>query len=1138
MAKLLSISTKVHLPGATGATWSMTFPPGNPYLIAGRLAGGLIQGDLEAVPNEDGWWQFPESQKVFGGELGNLQPPLVTTRIYPQMSAGLKSVPIPFEGHPHEIDDSDGNPSGTWDLSKVGGIVGPVIVPIQFRLDLEEARVLALAAAERGELNNAAVSAALALLGDDLTGLDAITALMNAGLFDLNNGVAASNSATALAVAAAGLKSADSLAAIPAAPGVYRIMKGVAAGQVWERLADGTLARQPQLEALSATAPALSTISRVSTFENGVSEAKTDVENGTAFMAAITDAISRGRTLSVTRGTYDVTGVDISALLLGATKPLHVEFEPGAVLRVKSGAPLLIAKGGMDAQSYPVLPAGLGSYTLTVTGGTWAVGDYLYLQSDDVWDNAGFSDSGTNYSGEQVRVLAVQAGSNNTFSLTLFAPLCCDYLTNPTAVKLQHIRNFGVHGGELYAADPANFKTALIYTALHRGLTIEGLHGHDYSGSGLLTHSNLGASYADLTFQDGINNPPSAQYGYGLVLGGAEQGASITNLRGRNLRHTFTLGAGGALGGVAAGRGVTRNTRLTGLTTDNNTNNAFDTHSQADGLVASDIVVRGGYGAIFNRGRNITISNFGIQGIFGGAVAWDSAARNVTVENGTISNVRTAPPGTPTYWRDGTGVALIAQTKTTQGSALGGVARNITITDTEYDAVNCDALDMQLDNVRVTGSQRLGFYIGPSATQAVLTDCSAVGGASYGFDINTGTARLIRPRAEGNQKYGMYARVDGLGVEQADLKNNHLEEPDPLLRLNLVTGYQYVRGVGRGLGPQSGNPTLAKPGQNPNFVTPFGVTTYNSGTWAAVPLANAGYLDGQAYQYTLDAGADIGILLFLAAGVVWTAIARASAVSGTWNLTVSGPRDQGKSYQTTRRSVPNADLLASAANGYVLVSFAVPVSGFYRVAVSCSTAGQIILDGLDVTDSVADDFQFQPVGGLLTAIADLHAPDTAQAMVGSAGPYPIGTLLNSIARMLKSITGQTNWYNTPPVSLGAALPSLGRLFLNAVAGSVTDSDMAQGGVTRWTWRSAADGTILQLLRRNDAGASVGAPISVNRATGVLTLTDSSVVVAGTYLRPLYLGNYAFWVDPASGKLYTKNGTPTNATDGTVVGTQA
>ena len=51
-------------------------------------------------------------------------------------------------------------------------------------------------------------------------------------------------------------------------------------------------------------------------------------------------------------------------------------------------------------------------------------------------------------------------------------------------------------------------------------------------------------------------------------------------------------------------------------------------------------------------------------------------------------------------------------------------------------------------------------------------------------------------------------------------------------------------------------------------------------------------------------------------------------------------------------------------------------------------------------------------------------------------------------------------------------------------------------------------------------------------------TDGTFMLPGTYLLPLRLGSYRLWVDPGTDKLYIKNGAPSSATDGTVVGTQS
>ena len=141
MAKLLKISTKVYLPGATGASWKLV--ASRPYLIAGRMFGGSVEGALEPAPNEPDWWQWPATARVYGGELGNGAPPLVTVRVTPTMLVGKTALPTVYQGHPREI--TAGGES--WDLSAIGEGSGPVLVTEAERIGVGAATAAANAAA-------------------------------------------------------------------------------------------------------------------------------------------------------------------------------------------------------------------------------------------------------------------------------------------------------------------------------------------------------------------------------------------------------------------------------------------------------------------------------------------------------------------------------------------------------------------------------------------------------------------------------------------------------------------------------------------------------------------------------------------------------------------------------------------------------------------------------------------------------------------------------------------------------------------------------------------------------------------------------------------------------------------------------
>ncbi|AWN22476.1 hypothetical protein DKM44_03850 [Deinococcus irradiatisoli] len=180
------------MPSATGAKWTITYPPNDPYLVAGQLAGGLMEGALVEVAGEPGWWTWDEDDQVFGAEIGDVQPPLVTVKILPTMPAGKSMLPIEYKGHPRETAED------TWDLSRIG-MGGLVLLSEAQRLTVEAlieqgnmalARLIAVGGISDEELqdrldaiaNGSALAADAQAAADLLPTLEAGETALNAAL--------------------------------------------------------------------------------------------------------------------------------------------------------------------------------------------------------------------------------------------------------------------------------------------------------------------------------------------------------------------------------------------------------------------------------------------------------------------------------------------------------------------------------------------------------------------------------------------------------------------------------------------------------------------------------------------------------------------------------------------------------------------------------------------------------------------------------------------------------------------------------------------------------------------------------------------------------------------------------------------
>ena len=118
-------------------------------------------------------------------------------------------------------------------------------------------------------------------------------------------------------------------------------------------------------------------------------------------------------------------------------------------------------------------------------------------------------------------------------------------------------------------------------------------------------------------------------------------------------------------------------------------------------------------------------------------------------------------------------------------------------------------------------------------------------------------------------------------------------------------------------------------------------------------------------------------------------------------------------------------------------------------------------------------------------------------------------------------------------------PAIRLVEIDTPTGNVASLRVSTGGLARWDIRKSSSaeagsnaGSDLEIVRRTDAGGSLGNAVTIFRSTGSIAVEAGS-----TYTCPLMLGPHRLWVNTA-GKLYIKSGSnPTSDVDGTVVGSQ-
>lgn len=267
----ISQDTLIQLPdGATGGAVKLSYngTTVGPVIASGDDQGRavIVQGRLAKLTALDG----KSPLKVVGREAGGRLPARITISVYPEYPAGVTPphalVPLMLTGLPVGSPDAP----GIWDLSNIGDASGgmDVILPGE-RQALAVLRERGVQAAERAEVAAAVARAAEEAAAEAIANLGSrvdsaaqqaaagTVARVDKALADtaqtssqLTQQQEANNAATAMNI---GRRTALKIGLIGAAVGLYNIVSGQEAGQVWERTDSGDLLRRPELEAATTT---------------------------------------------------------------------------------------------------------------------------------------------------------------------------------------------------------------------------------------------------------------------------------------------------------------------------------------------------------------------------------------------------------------------------------------------------------------------------------------------------------------------------------------------------------------------------------------------------------------------------------------------------------------------------------------------------------------------------------------------------------------------------------------------------------------------------------------------------------------------------------------------------------------------
>jgi parallel beta helix pectate lyase-like protein len=283
----------------------------------------------------------------------------------------------------------------------------------------------------------------------------------------------------------------------------------------------------------------------------------------------------------------------------------------------------------------------------TTDAANFAVGDYVLLRSNRLWDTSA-SSSATALQGEIHKIISVNTGTG----VIVFDDRTWDsYATADTSniIKLSMLKNITLEDFTIKPVSAAYTDTHAAYLRFYfiDNLQIRGVEMQDNVGeasSGFRLESIINSKLDILVTQTGLvayhELPDTGQYG--VYLGSACQQVQVNLIAKGRFRHCFTTG------GIAGANnaGVQRGIRVSGIAS-GTSNSPFDTHRDTESITFANCVSIAQHqgindtthtyitAGITNRAKNVTITGCNLSGHNSGiSVSWE--ADDVTIVGNTI----------------------------------------------------------------------------------------------------------------------------------------------------------------------------------------------------------------------------------------------------------------------------------------------------------------------------------------------------------------------------------------------------------------------------------------------------------------------------------------------------------------------